>query len=486
MPIREFKQLIGSRAQVMHGTAKKTGGGLLKKDLMYNAQGKIVSKRASKSAKKSNNLVNAGYVTQKGVFGAVNTQKGGKVKKSKKGRAMQKGGDDDFSEVKLTYIPKKIVNSTGKNYNKQLKSHNYLSSEVLTNQDNTNVYSGELNFKTMSKKNATSITHSMDGMNTAEFKIADFKMEATLKNGSDKITSTYTSCTSKRNELTINNLVRHSVSLNPYFSCKENGLDGKLKRNQSRTNQYFPILLKDEDNSKIFTSGWLVVLHPQLKLSGFRMGRPKYTDLMAYALRLDNIQNFINVAKSDFYTDSPSITASEKINPNIALNNKLFNFISAITGNAFGNNNKYILKKIIELLKETEKITVVGVTKRFNEKINTGIKVLEIKLENIFQNNKGNQNIKERQNNQKKQKYYRNITSQENGEKRLDEFKLKLNNFIENIKDTTFSDKAKNTIMDIMMSVNKYDDKGLELFIFDYCEKFFTIILQSNSNQEKN
>ena len=61
----------------MHGTAKKTGGGLHKKDLMYNAQGKIVSKRASKSAKKSNNLVNAGYVTQKGVFGAVNTQKGG-------------------------------------------------------------------------------------------------------------------------------------------------------------------------------------------------------------------------------------------------------------------------------------------------------------------------------------------------------------------------------------------------------------------------
>ena len=72
MPIQKFKQLIGSRAQVMHGTAKKTSGGLQKKDLKYNAQGKIVSKRASKSAKKSNNLVNAGYVTQKGVFGGMN------------------------------------------------------------------------------------------------------------------------------------------------------------------------------------------------------------------------------------------------------------------------------------------------------------------------------------------------------------------------------------------------------------------------------
>ena len=28
---KEYKLLIGSRAQVMHGTAKKTGGGLRKK-----------------------------------------------------------------------------------------------------------------------------------------------------------------------------------------------------------------------------------------------------------------------------------------------------------------------------------------------------------------------------------------------------------------------------------------------------------------------
>ena len=60
---------IGSRAQVMHGTAKKTSGGLTKSQLKYNKQGKIVSKKASKSAKKSNNLVKAGWVTQKGVFG---------------------------------------------------------------------------------------------------------------------------------------------------------------------------------------------------------------------------------------------------------------------------------------------------------------------------------------------------------------------------------------------------------------------------------
>ena len=40
-------QTIGSRAQVMHGNAKKTSGGLTKSQLKYNKQGKIVSKKAS-------------------------------------------------------------------------------------------------------------------------------------------------------------------------------------------------------------------------------------------------------------------------------------------------------------------------------------------------------------------------------------------------------------------------------------------------------
>jgi hypothetical protein len=47
-----FKQKIGSRAQVMHGTAKMTGGGLKKKDLKYNKHGKIVSKKLSAIAKR--------------------------------------------------------------------------------------------------------------------------------------------------------------------------------------------------------------------------------------------------------------------------------------------------------------------------------------------------------------------------------------------------------------------------------------------------
>ena len=68
---------IGSRAQVMHGTAKQTGGGLKKKDLKYNKHGKIVSKKMSTMAKKEKRLQKAGYKTEKGVFQLFQKQNGG-------------------------------------------------------------------------------------------------------------------------------------------------------------------------------------------------------------------------------------------------------------------------------------------------------------------------------------------------------------------------------------------------------------------------
>ena len=73
-------QRVGSRAQVMHGNAKMTGGGLKKKDLKYNKQGKIVSKKMSQRAKKEKRLQKAGYTTVKGQFGAVRIMKGGLIK----------------------------------------------------------------------------------------------------------------------------------------------------------------------------------------------------------------------------------------------------------------------------------------------------------------------------------------------------------------------------------------------------------------------
>lgn len=62
---------VGSRAQVWHGSAKHTSGGLTKGDLMKNKAGRIVSKKKSMQAKKEKRLEKAGYTTVKGKFGAV-------------------------------------------------------------------------------------------------------------------------------------------------------------------------------------------------------------------------------------------------------------------------------------------------------------------------------------------------------------------------------------------------------------------------------
>ena len=48
--------MYGSRVQVFRGSRKKTTGGLTKPNLTKNSKGKIVSKKASASAKKKSNL----------------------------------------------------------------------------------------------------------------------------------------------------------------------------------------------------------------------------------------------------------------------------------------------------------------------------------------------------------------------------------------------------------------------------------------------
>jgi hypothetical protein len=82
-------QSVGSRAQVMHGNAKKTSGGLQKKDLMYNKQGNIVSRAKAKLARTQKHLAKAGWTAKKGKFGAIR-MKGFTAKKSRKN--VKKGG----------------------------------------------------------------------------------------------------------------------------------------------------------------------------------------------------------------------------------------------------------------------------------------------------------------------------------------------------------------------------------------------------------
>ena len=83
-------QTTGTRAQVWHGTAKKTSGGLTKNHLMKNKHGRIVSKRKHASGKKTiKNLRKLGYVAKKGHFKLFHKgHKGHKSKKMKGGMAL--------------------------------------------------------------------------------------------------------------------------------------------------------------------------------------------------------------------------------------------------------------------------------------------------------------------------------------------------------------------------------------------------------------
>jgi hypothetical protein len=75
---------VGSRAEVWHGNAKKTSGGLTKNDLIKNKHGGIVSKKKHHTAKKEKRLEKAGYFTQKGKFGYVKREKKSKSRKSRR------------------------------------------------------------------------------------------------------------------------------------------------------------------------------------------------------------------------------------------------------------------------------------------------------------------------------------------------------------------------------------------------------------------
>jgi len=74
---------VGSRAEVWHGTAKHTSGGLHKHHLMMNKRGRIVSKKKHATAKKQKRLEKAGFKPKKGTF-KLFKKSDGKTKKNRK------------------------------------------------------------------------------------------------------------------------------------------------------------------------------------------------------------------------------------------------------------------------------------------------------------------------------------------------------------------------------------------------------------------
>ena len=81
-----YKELFGSREQVMNGTAYKTSGGLKKSELLMNGRGRIVSKKKYETAKKEKRLEKHGFFAKKGKFGYVKK----KTRKNKKNLSIKK------------------------------------------------------------------------------------------------------------------------------------------------------------------------------------------------------------------------------------------------------------------------------------------------------------------------------------------------------------------------------------------------------------
>lgn len=77
---------VGSKAQVFHGTAKHTSGGLTKKDLMKTKVGRIVSRRKHTAGLKAiKKLKKLGFVAKKGTFKLFKKMRGGAANDSASG-----------------------------------------------------------------------------------------------------------------------------------------------------------------------------------------------------------------------------------------------------------------------------------------------------------------------------------------------------------------------------------------------------------------
>lgn len=104
-------QTIGSRAQVWHGTSKKTSGGLTKSDLMKNKAGRIVSRSKHNSAKRERRLEKYGYKTRKGVFGHIKMESRGRRSRGRRSRSRRHRGGSALtpSSVHDSYMIKDLV-----------------------------------------------------------------------------------------------------------------------------------------------------------------------------------------------------------------------------------------------------------------------------------------------------------------------------------------------------------------------------------------
>ena len=103
---------VGSKAEVFHGTAKHTSGGLHKKDLMKH-KGRIISRRKHTAGKKAIKHLRAlGFIAKKGTFKLFRKSMGHKktAKKHGKRHTRKRGGASDTAMS--TGTPMKLMDTS--------------------------------------------------------------------------------------------------------------------------------------------------------------------------------------------------------------------------------------------------------------------------------------------------------------------------------------------------------------------------------------
>lgn len=109
---KNYEHVVGTRAEVWHGSAHHTKGDLTKGDLMMNKRGRIVSRRKHASAKRERRLEKAGYKTKKGMFGYIGMTKGRKGRKGHKTRK-HRGGMGVNSQLSPAHFDGRGVGTSG-------------------------------------------------------------------------------------------------------------------------------------------------------------------------------------------------------------------------------------------------------------------------------------------------------------------------------------------------------------------------------------
>lgn len=109
---KTYEMLVGSRAQVFHGTAYKTSGSLKKHHLMQNKNGRMVSRLKHHTAKKERNLAKHGWTAKKGQFGPVRIGAKSKSRMSRSSKKHMRGGSSMYNQGGM----RSVMSSTPQQY----------------------------------------------------------------------------------------------------------------------------------------------------------------------------------------------------------------------------------------------------------------------------------------------------------------------------------------------------------------------------------